>query len=148
MRVDAIDSEAPYAMKRFDSIQRLFTRLRYPVSLPEEVAEALGIELPNTLSFSELVARLSHLSSPPTTLHRFMLREKAEESFVKAPKVERFCTTTLFSYYFYEGWLEFILRFDDEGRLRRLYLQHKSLPADDGVEIALFSTAEEGHQRR
>ncbi|MFN4175009.1 MAG: hypothetical protein ACK4HV_07910, partial [Parachlamydiaceae bacterium] len=55
-----------------------------------------------------------------------------------AVKKERFNQKTLFSYYFNQGWVEFMLQFDDESRLRRLYLYHYSAGTSRGVEIPLI----------
>ena len=102
-------------------------RFRYPVSLPEEVGEALGLSLSNFLSFSEMFAQLISTAAPPTKLFKMMGREEAESSFGKARKKEKFSNSSLFSYYFNDSWLEFSLEFDETQALRRIYLQHKSL---------------------
>ena len=66
-----------------------------------------------------------------------MSREKAEEAFYGAPLKEKFQNNTLVSYCFTEGWVEFILQFDDQSKLRRIYLQHKNIKHDRGLEIQL-----------
>lgn len=124
-------------MKFFESIRRIFVRFRYPVSLPEDIAEALGIPLPNTLSFRDFVAQITHPASLPTKLSKFMPRDLAESAFCKAVRKERFCEKTLISYYFNEGWLEFMLQFDKQSRLRRIYIHHREIKKDQGVEIPL-----------
>lgn len=124
-------------MKILKNIRRFFLRFRYPVSLPEDIASALGVSIPNTLTFSEFIARLSDKHLVPTRLKKFMPREKAETIFALAVRKDRFAHNTLFSYYFPEGWIEFILWFDDQDRLRRLYLQHHGILSDQGVEINL-----------
>jgi hypothetical protein len=68
-----------------------------------------------------------------------MPRKDAEAAFQRARRKEHFCRNSLFSYYFHEGWLEFCLHFDEKNRLRRIYLQHKRLESELGVEIPLFS---------
>lgn len=123
--------------KPLEYVSRFFLRFKYPVSLPEEVAEALGIELSNQVTFDELVRQLACPACRPTRLKRFMPRDKAEAAFMRAPRREKFSNNTLCSYYFNEGWVEFILRFDEKSRLRRIYLQHKKVKGDQGIEIPL-----------
>lgn len=118
-------------------LQKLLVRLRYPVSLPEEVAFALGLELSNFLTFEEFVKELTCPNCKPKKLVKFMPREEAEEAFRSALRQERFSRNSLFSYYFNHGWLEFVLQFDDQARLRRVYLQYKDIPHDQGLEIPL-----------
>lgn len=124
-------------MKALDILSRFFLRIRYPVSLPEEIAEALGVSLSNHAPFTEFVSRLACPSCRPTRLTKFMPREKAEEAFQNAPRQEKFKQNTLISYQFNEGWVEFILQFDEQSRLRRIYLQHKHIEHDRGIEIPL-----------
>lgn len=128
-------------MKVFDHLWRFFLRFRYPVSLPEDIAKALGVHLSNFLTFEEFVKMLSCPSFRPTRLQKFMSRKKAEEAFQGALKKEHFRQKSLFSYYFNEGWLEFILLFDEESRLRRIYIQHKQIPEELGLEIPLSRCA-------
>ncbi len=110
-------------------------RFRFPCTLPSELANSLGVEIPRYPTFAELIQYIAH--STPTKLHKFMPREEAESMFVKAQRKDQFAETSLFSYYFNEGWIEFVLQFDQEDRLRRLYLNHKSIPNDEGIEIPL-----------
>ena len=126
-------------MKLFASIQHLWMRYRYPVSMPEDIAAALGIHLSNSLSFGDFVLQLSKPTCHPTRLSKFMPRETAEKAFCNAVRKERFCEKTLISYYFSEGWLEFMLQFDKESRLRRIYMLHRAIPSDQGIEIPLTS---------
>ncbi|MCB1118598.1 MAG: hypothetical protein KDK65_01420 [Chlamydiia bacterium] len=120
-----------------NTLTRLFVRFRYPVSLPEDVANALGISISNWISFETMLKQLSHPNSPPKYLAKYMPRAEAEEPFHQAPKKEHFCRTSLFSFYFNEGWLAFKLQFDEADRLRRLFVQHPSIPHPDGIEIPL-----------
>lgn len=113
-------------------------RFRYPVSLPEDIAEALGIPLPNSLSFDDFILQLSNPAAP-SRLSRFMPRPEAEKSFLKAVRTERYADKTVLSYYFSEGWMEIILQFDRQSRLRRVYLHHREIPSDRGVELPLLS---------
>ncbi len=124
-------------MKGFNWLYHFFLRFRYPVSLPEDIATDLGINTSNFLTFEEFVTQLTNNSCRPRRLTRFMPRETAEAAFQSAQRKEYFGHNTLFSYYFHEGWLEFSLYFDEQGRLRRIYLQHKRLVSDEGVEIPL-----------
>ena len=66
-----------------------------------------------------------------------MDRKEAESVFSKAVRQEHFSQQSLFSYYFSQGWMEFSLHFDEDNRLRRLYVQHKAFQDPDGVEIQL-----------
>jgi hypothetical protein len=119
-----------------DWVFHFFLRLRYPVSLPEDIATDLGITATNLLTFEELVSQLSSQSCRPKRLMRFMPREEAEAAFCSAQRKERFSRNSLYSYYFHEGWLEFKLCFDEHSRLRRIYLQHKHI-ASEYIEIHL-----------
>lgn len=121
----------------WNQTKRLLLRFRFPISLPEEVAEALGIYLPSSVNSQDLIARLTNKGCQPTRLIRFMPRYKAEEAFHRAWRCDRFSHITLFTYYFLEGLVEFCLHFDAEGRLRRLYVQHRSLKEELGIEIPL-----------
>ena len=104
-----------------------FLRFRYPVSLPEDVAGDLGFNFSNELSFREFVNYLTDPNHRPTKLIRFMPREQAEQIFRTALRREHFTHHSLFSYYFNGGWMEFVLDFDTQSRLRRLYLRHKDI---------------------
>lgn len=124
-------------MKALDSVYRLIQRLRYPVSLPEDVANALGIHVSNFMTFDQFVSQLVSPKCRPTRLKKFMPREKAEEAFAGALRKEYFKHNSLFSYYFNEGWMEFVLFYDEHSRLRRIYLQHKHIVEEEGIEIPL-----------
>jgi len=123
-------------MNPLNWVFQFFLRIRYPVSLPEDIAADLGINASNLLTFEQFVRQLSHQSCCPKRLTRFMPREEAEAAFQSAQRKERFGRNSLFSYYFQEGWLEFKLYFDEKARLRRIYLQHKDLNSDN-IEIHL-----------
>lgn len=124
-------------MKAFDWLFQCILRYRYPVTLPEDIATDLGIKSSNSITFEEFVGQLTNPSCRPQRLSRFMPREAAEAAFQSAQRKEKFGRNTLYSYYFHEGWLEFSLYFDEQSRLRRIYLQHKQLVAEQGVEIPL-----------
>jgi hypothetical protein len=114
---------------------RLLLRFRYPVSMPEDVAADLGLSLSNFLTFKEFVNQLTNPHLKPAKLTRFMPREQAEKTFQTAIRKEKFQHNSLFSYYFNEGWMEFVLQFDEQARLRRLYIQHRELKKR--VEISI-----------
>jgi len=124
-------------MKAFDLLYHFFLRFRYPVSLPEDVANALGINVSNFLTFDEFVSQLTSSSCKPTSISKFMDRSQVEEAFKGALLKEHFNEKTIFSYYFSEGWMEFVLLFDTQSRLRRIYIQHKHIEQEEGVEIPL-----------
>ncbi|MBN4067157.1 hypothetical protein JYU14_03635 [Simkania negevensis] len=124
-------------MKLLPFVRQVCWRWRYPNTLPEEIFDVLGLQIMPKISFEELLKTLTDSDCCPGRLFRFMPREKAERVFRLAQQKEFFPNETLFSYYFSEGWLEFVLRFDDESRLRRLYVQHGNLPGDSGMEIIL-----------
>lgn len=124
-------------LKIFKTIERTILRLRYPISLPEDVADDLGVPLSNYLSFKDFVSVLSEPISAPKRLSRFMPRDIAENAFCHAARTEKFSERTLVSYHFPEGWVEFILQFDRESRLRRVYLLHKEIASDQGIELSL-----------
>jgi hypothetical protein len=115
----------------------MLIRFRYPVSLPQDIAFALGIDMNNSLRFEALLDQLLCHSTRPTRLAKFMPREEAEYAFQCALRKDRFAQNSLFSFYFNEGWLEFELQFDDQSRLRRVYLHHKLIPAHRGHELIL-----------
>lgn len=124
-------------MKPLDRLARLFARFWYPVTLPEDVTETLGVEVSNFLSFDELIKRITQSNTNPLRLSRFMPRKDAEAAFKHATCIEHFGEKTLVSYFFPQGWIEFVLKFDRESRLRRIYLLHKDINNEEGVEINL-----------
>ena len=115
----------------FKQLSQLLVRLRYPVSMPEDVASDLGLSINhsfnNSLNFQEFINRLIDPTFYPTKLTRFMPRQQAEEIFRLAKRKEQFKQNTLISYHFKGGWMEFNLQFDEQSRLRRLYICHKDL---------------------
>lgn len=117
---------------------RFYRRFYYPVSLPEEVAVALGIDATSKLTFSQFISLLSSPDCSPKKLSKFMSREQAEAAFDTALKKERFPYHSLFSYYFNNGWMGFYLQFDQADRLRRVYIKHKKLSQDEGIELDLM----------
>lgn len=114
-------------MKVIKHFRRLFCRFRYPVSMPEDIATDLGLDISNSLTFQQFINRLTDPCHRPTKLTRFMPREQAEDIFRRALRKERFQQNTSFSYHFKSGWMEFILQFDEQSRLRRVYIRHKDL---------------------
>lgn len=124
-------------MKTWMSVLRFISRFRHQVSLPEDVAMALGVPLSNFVSMPELLQRLCSPNCCPTRLTRLMKRQDAESAFTRALRVERFSRHTRCSYYFKNTWLEFDLQFDEQQLLRRVYLHHKQFHREEGVEICL-----------
>lgn len=118
------------------SLSMVLARFRYPVSLPEDVAVDLGLDLSNRLSFDEFISCLTNPQCCPTKLTRFMLREQAEFVFSRALRKERFARDSHFSYHFNGGWMEFILKFDIDSRLRRIYICHKDLKQKHEIFIS------------
>lgn len=127
-------------MQLLESITRLLSRFRYPVSLPEDVSRDLGLCLPNTLSFHDFLKLLASPHHRCTRLHKYISRHRAEAAFESALKKETFKSCTLFSYYFNKGWLVFTLYFDEQMRLRRINTQ---CPACEGIEGFDLPLAEE-----
>lgn len=124
-------------MTLIDSLTRLISRFRYPVSMPEDVAHDLGFRLSNTLSFCDFLELLNTAQYRPTKLWKLMPREQAEATFQSALKKENFKSISLFSYYFNNGWLVFALYFDENSKLRRLYLQSPSCVTAHSFDIPL-----------
>lgn len=124
-------------MSKFLNIfSQLFFRFRYPFSTPEEIASDIGLNLTNHCSFEELISSLTNPSHRPSKISKFMPRNRAENLFQAALRSERFSCNTLFSYYFKGGWVDFILHFDEQSRLRRLYIFHKDLKQRCEISIS------------
>ena len=113
----------------------LFCRFRYPVSMPEDIAD-LGLKISNSLTFQEFIGFLTNPHHSPTKLIRFMPREQAEDMFRLALRKEKFKQNSLFSYHFKGGWVEFFLHFDEQSRLRRLYIRHKDIKQKCEIPIS------------
>ena len=124
-------------MKVLKPLLHLFIRYRYPVSMPEDVAADLGLNASNSLSFKEFIKYLTDPRHRPTKLTRFMPREQAEEIFRLALRKEKFQQNSVFSYHFKGGWMEFILQFDEQSRLRRLYIRHKDIKHKHEMGISI-----------
>lgn len=123
-------------MRVFNPFWHFFLRFRYPVSMPEDVATDLGLNISNFLTFQEFINHLIDPRHRPKNLIRFMPRNQAEDIFRYALRKERFQQNSLFSYHFKGGWMEFILQFDDQSRLRRLYIRHKDLKQKYEIPIS------------
>lgn len=123
-------------MNIFKPFSTFFIRLRYPVSLPEDVASDLGFELSNSIQFNDFIRFLTDPSHRPTNLSRLMPRGQAEDVFRLARRKEKFSKISLFSYHFNGGWMEFILEFDEQALLRRLYIRHKDLKQKHEISIS------------
>lgn len=120
-----------------ERLRRLIARFKYPVSLPQDVAEALGFNVSNFLSFDDFIHHLSTSKYYFSNLSKFMPRREAEAAFKRATRIEHFGDKTLISFFFPKGWLEFVLKFDRESRLRRIYLNHKGIENEEGLELFL-----------
>lgn len=120
----------------FKSFLHLFVRYNYPVSLPEDVAADLGLNVSNSLSFNDFIKHLISPHHAPSNLTRFMSREQAEDTFRSALRKERFQQHSLISYHFNGNWMQFVLHFDEKSRLRRLYLRHKDLKQKHEIAIS------------
>lgn len=114
-------------MYTFNLIKKFTVRFRYPFSLPEDLAQDIGLDIHNLMSFDEFIKNLTDPCIKPKKLAKFMPRQQAEELFKTALRKEKFTQNSLISYHFNGGWMEFVLQFDDESRLRRIYIQHKDL---------------------
>ena len=124
-------------MDFFTHLLTMLVRFRYPVSLPQDIGCCLGIQMPNFVGFKELLDQLTSSEQQFTKLTKFMSRDMAERAFQSALRKERFPHSSLYSFYFNEGWLEFELQFDEQSRLRRIYLHHKLLSYPSGYELSL-----------
>ncbi len=122
-------------MQLFSAIQQMLVRFRYPVSMPNEVAASLGIQVENTIPFSNFLSLCQ--TCRPSRLTKFMPRHEAERAFKGALRKERFSSSSLYSFYFNEGWLEFELQFDTNSLLRRIYVHHKLIDDPGVYELSL-----------
>lgn len=120
----------------FRSFKIFFVRFRYPVSLPEDIGKDLGLEIDNHMSFQEFINKLTDPRLRPSTLSRLMSREEAEKKFNRALKKESFLQQSLFFYHFNGSWMGFTLDFDENSRLRRLYLMHRDLKKKHEISIS------------
>lgn len=117
-------------------IIQLFSLLRYPISAPQDVLLALGMESDfSDLDFHHFLKKI--VTRIPRRVYRDMSRDEAERSFSTAYKKEVFHTTTHASYCFIQGWLEFVLEFDKNRHLRRLYVHHSLLSGAQSIELEL-----------
>lgn len=124
-------------MQLVEQFTRLISRFRYPVSLPEDLANDLGVKLANTVSFRQIIRVLHSSDFRCSRLKRLMDRQLAEDIFRSALKKESFKSSSLFSYYYNKSWLVFALYFDSENRLLRLYVQCPSCSQMEGFDIHL-----------
>lgn len=122
-------------MTALDHLCRLLVRFRYPFSAPADIASALGIHASHFLTFNTLISHLTNPNCKPATLSKYMPRSQAESAFATALRKERFQSDSLFSYHINGVWLEFVLHFDDQARLRRLYLSHKDFKEKHEISI-------------
>ncbi|SCA63319.1 Uncharacterized protein SCG7086_AO_00150 [Chlamydiales bacterium SCGC AG-110-P3] len=130
-------SHGAFSAKAFGPIGRFLCRFRYPVSLPQDIAEVLDLRVTNFIRFDKLLQMVTGPETCPARLSRMMPRAHAERVFRSAVRIDCFHSKSLYSYYFPGGWLEFTLYFDDSSRLRRMFVQHRSIVNEQGVEINL-----------
>lgn len=119
-----LEAKKVMRMQLVDELSRLMSRFRHPNSLPEDIANDLGITLSNHYSCEKLLELLASPQCKPTKLYWMMSRHEAEASFRFFLKKEQFKSSTLFSYYFNKGWVIFSLYYDHLQRLRRVHLQY------------------------
>lgn len=117
------------------SIKLGYNRLRYPFSMPEDIGEDLGLDITNQLNFESFLQLLCSSSCLPQNLQKYMERDHVEKHFSHAFRTDRFSDKTLVCYYFKQGWIEFELKYDDENRLRRIWLH---APKAEECEIKLL----------
>lgn len=111
-------------MPLVEELSRLMSRFRHPNSLPEDIANDLGISLSNHTSCEKLLELLASSECKPKKLYSMMSRHEAESSFNFFLKKEQFKSHTLISYYFNKGWIIFSLYYDQFQKLRRVHLQY------------------------
>jgi hypothetical protein len=124
----------------YQALMKFLARIWYPVALPEDLAEVFEIEISNFVPYPKLLETISGCQLHSHRLAKYMPRKLAESVFRHATCVETFKDKSIASYYFHEGWIEFVLYFDQDGALRRIYLLHKEIPNEMGVELPLNST--------
>lgn len=127
------------------ALNRLLHRFRYPVSMPDDLANDLGVSITSNPSFGDFIEYLKISANRPTKLWKMMPRYQAERRFQSALKKEVFPGSTFFSYSFQHSWLLVVLHFDAQSRLRRLHVQCPSsidkksfdIPLDEAVALEL-----------
>lgn len=122
-------------IKALDLFWHFVIRYRYPISLPEDIAKDLGLNVSNFMTFKEFIGCLTDPLLRPAKLTKFMPRERAEELFQTALRKEKFRQNSLFSYHFNGGWMEFMLQFDEQSRLKGIYIHHKDLKNKHEIPI-------------
>jgi hypothetical protein len=105
--------------------------------LPDELLKTLGLDLKGNSSIEDLLEKLNHSKSLHIKLKKFMTKREVENAFISAEKKEHFSRHSLYSYYFSKGWVGFFVSFDQDLKLRRVYLQYKSLRYQDTIELYL-----------
>lgn len=116
----------------------IFDRFKHPYCFPEDIGKDIGLQvLYNDLSLQGCIEKLTSFEYRPQNLTRFMPKKEAECCFKSATRKEKFKNTSLFSYYIFDGWLSFQLIFDDQERLRRIYIQHTTLKDYKGKELEI-----------
>lgn len=118
-------------------LKNFCVRFRHPVSVPQDISLALGVDIPPFASFDNIIRFLTSPPCCPGTLKKYMLRSRAEKFFANARRQDIFAERILFSYYFLRGCIEFDLRFDQEDRLRRVYVNYSGAKTDLGIELPI-----------
>jgi hypothetical protein len=124
-------------MKIFKFVLKFFVDNQVDHLLPDELLKTLGLDLEGKSSIEDFVEKLNHSKSLHVKLKKFMTRREVENTFLSAEKKEHFSRHSLYSYYFSKGWLGFFVSFDQDLKLRRVYLQYKSLRYQDFIELYL-----------
>lgn len=127
------------SLRHYLNIDTLFTRLRYPYSMPAEIGEDLGLELDNRHPFHKFLQVLASPANLPRKLYKFMPRDEVCSLFRHARRMDDFQSKIFFCYYFRQGWIEFEAHFDNNRRLCRLRLMGAA-PDLKEREIPLRST--------
>jgi hypothetical protein len=124
-------------MRLFYYLAKLYSGWQYRLYSFKEVADDLGVDVPGNIAFEGFVKALTTQYGHSAKLTKFMPRDDAEKVFASAIKKERFSRHSLYSYYFDKDWVGFYLQFDQNSKLRRLYIQHKNFKKHSGEEIEL-----------
>lgn len=118
-------------MLLIEAVSKFLTRLKFPGSMPGDVISDLGLPIPKCVSFAQFSILLKKYQGSSLHLSKYMHRYDAEKLFRHPCKKEVFTSSTLYSYYFLEGWVLCSLYFDQQSELRRVSLY---LPSAKGLK--------------
>ncbi len=124
-------------MKFLDSCLRLFCQFKYPLSLPDEVALAIGMRQANFIPFDLLCKTITPPRDAPKALKKYMNRKEAEKVFKSALSRKFEPLQSHFSYTVDGTTVNFTLHFDQNERLRRLVVQREEIYFAKGIDIPL-----------